>query len=1352
MKTRLLYYSTIISFLFFIAGYQEAYAQLSTSGSWKSGITISNKQTVNLTGNLVLNGQVTIKNKGHLTINIDDSVTDDITITYRGTASFFNIEAGGTLEITGKSSDQHIILDGGADFEFDKDAMTLKAGTTKTVTSGLTNAGNLRFTYVTIQNMYGSDANGGAFSISNAASRWTELNYCKIQYCYSQLGSAMMISGKGPVRISDSEIYACFSGGGKQGNSGGAIRTYGSTSSSLYLTRVKFLYNYAQKNSNYSNNISTGGNGGAIFWNARGTDDTECVIKGCEFAYNKSDDNGGAIKSQATLIFDEVATLIHDNTAPKGAGLYIEGYTGSVWLGSARTIDYDLGKYIKIYENKAPEYIYKEKRYPGKGAGVNFYFGKEMSLDAGSTINVNLNGAEIYSNTVGDEASSDLVNLGGGIYIENTSPADSNYVFNINLNYGKIEENVAYGNSQGGGIYVYNASALSNNIDNQKLFIRKNDSKDGAGIYINEGSLTIANGEIKENETSGSGNGGGIYIKNGNFTINAGEISGNTVSNGNGGGVYIVGSSGNGNFTMNGSGSITGNSASGNEDGAGFGGGIYVNGGNFTMTEFATEGQISSNASTKDGGGVYINGGQFIQTAGSISSNTSGGNGGGVCIVEGGTFTMSGGSIAGNGKGNDISTAKSQNGGGVYLNGGNFVLENGTISENGASENGGGVFLTGADCRYTLEQGDITENNAKYGGGVFLERGQFILGSASRTADGNISGNTAVKGGGVYIGSESDNIVPSSDEGASATLSEGFVMHGGKIENNSTSSDGGGIYLSGGNFTQNNGVIQANTSSTNGGGIYLLGGSFLQNMGTISNNKSVTNGGGICIVGGDFTMAGGSISNNGMSADRTYTQNGGGIYLQEGNFIQNDGIISGNSSTTNGGGACIEGGNFTMNGGSISENGKRGDNIETDNGGGVFLNDGKLTVTEGEIKLNTSRDYGGGIYILNGEVDMGSGVIKQNKCDFYGGGVYVFNNGGDDIPIKFEGGILNQNEAQFGGGICVNGKINLTINNIQIVNNRAINGGGVCLMNNAKMNFGTGQIIQNHAYTDENTTYSGNTGHLTGIADLKGIGGGVYLDSNTTLTFDDSDGVQLGLFGNKADNGADELFANGSGTTVNVPDVTTMKLDGFTGAGNLKWIEDYIRNDSGYLNGTNLLGYTESTEDKTVMRYKDMISMNMQHIPQLVGGIGIDDDNAKKYICFALGYEVIFITISKSGLANGESAIYTLEKMPGSSDGEIIDDSISDDEDQPNEIKFRVVLTGNGNDIIRKKVAVTAGIWRVSETGWSWTYTDNQAIEKDVTDGKNREFGFTSQKHSELPMYDEDIVFHELGGSSSQLN
>jgi len=90
--------------------------------------------------------------------------------------------------------------------------------------------------------------------------------------------------------------------------------------------------------------------------------------------------------------------------------------------------------------------------------------------------------------------------------------------------------------------------------------------------------------------------------------------------------------------------------------------------------------------------------------------------------------------------------------------------------------------------------GNISNNNS--GGGVCLQGGNFTMNG------GEISGNTAAVGGGVY--------------------SKGvFIMNGGKIINNiSTSSSyegGGGVF--GYQITINGGEINGNTADT-GGGIY----------------------------------------------------------------------------------------------------------------------------------------------------------------------------------------------------------------------------------------------------------------------------------------------------------------------------------------------------------------------------------------------------------------------------------------------------------------------------------------------------------------------------------------------------
>ena len=1259
----------------------EVYAQLPSSG------------THYLTQDITLTTEVSISNGKTLTLI--NNTEKDITISGGNVGTMFT--NSGTLIMQGNPKGR-IIIDGGASMSIDSTTIegikfTVPTNIKKRIAIYSTNT--IRMEYVTVQNVYSNKADGAALYLSIPSNKEANLINCIISKCYAQRGSAIMISSGsvGDIHVTDSKINCCFSGGGSTDKTGGAIRTYGSTKSSLYLENVKFRRNRALRITGWNDNWEKDGSGGAIFWNARGLENTKCSINGCLFENNASDDNGGAIKTQASIEFVGKKTYIKNNVAPVGAGLYIEGYIGSSTTPK-RDLIFDLSSSLEVTDNRAPAYLTKAgKTISGLGAGIHLWFSKDMDLAKGSRIFVTLNGATIERNTAeGPDAK------GGGIYFENSAKPDY-YDFFIFLNDGKISNNTS--SKYGGGVYVYDGNvSYDKEKEDGKLEIKNNHAAEGAGIFIQNGDLTILNGEISSNriENSGNGagvhintggmtieqatissnsiaqkgNGGGIYIENGDFTINAGEISCNTVSNGNGGGVYIRGKKEGdkiiGNFKMDGQGTINGNSASGNSEDVGFGGGIYVDGGNFTLTENAEAGQISTNTATKDGGGVYINGGQFVQKAGAISSNTSGGNGGGVCIVNGGTFTMSGGNIAGNGKGNDISTAQSQNGGGVYLNGGNFVLENGTISNNGASDNGGGVFLTGDNCTYQLQKGDITENSAGHGGGVYLEKGLFKLGTTGNVKDGNISNNTAGSGGGVYIGSSNASTV--ADETPDEPT-EGFIMYGGTITGNSTTDDGGGIYLN--------------------------GGSFLMNNGEISNNSSSTDGGGVC------------IANNG---------------------------------------------NFTMNNGDITGNGKISGKL-TRNGGGVYLDGGTLTVNAGNISENAATASGGGVYISNGNVGMTTGKILSNECGEYGGGVYVYNPSTSvGKTVSVTGGSLLNNTARYGGGICVDGLIELTIGNVEIAENTATNGGGVCLMNNADMAFGAGQIKNNKAVKSTGSaTYIGMTAFEKDITEVEGIGGGIFLNTNTTIEF--SEATELGLFGNTADNAADEIFANGSGTSVLLPNVTGMKLDGYPGAGNLKWIEDYITDDTGYGYGTKLKG-DRWDDEHTNIRYRNAISNNDQdNIFNLERGT--TENERTKYICFALGYEIIYITITRYGLEEGENAIYTLSKT-GTQQSE----------------NFSVILTGNGKESISTKVAVTAGEWTVKEELWNWTYdfnpindligyapdetnkeeivdgdividVGNRFIKKNIAKTVNRNFVFEGGKKTNLPMNDENIVINIMG-------
>lgn len=1171
----------LIIFIVLASAFQT-YATISKDSSTWTATTIASNQTIEFDANspaeIQLKGTISISAGCTLTIRNNSGKTIKIT----RTSNSVMFSSTGSLIIQG-SEGSNIILDGGADYSFSEDDYSLTAGKSRTGRS-ISSTGYLNLEYVTIQNCNNYTSDGGAIHLST--SRQTILDHCLIQKCTAWRGSAIVISANNAdpevcaVKIQNSTITQCVTGGyshSSQNNPGGAIRTFAGVSSNLYLTNVTMSWNYSRREEeefvDSPVDLFHDGNGGALFWNGRKKEATTCYIDGCTFEYNKCDDNGGAIKAQGSIVFRNNTTTIRYNTAPLGAGMYIEGYTGTDATNIVANLTYDLNEYLKITDNYTVSFTeYTGETAPGKGAGIYFDFGPKMTLKKWSEITVNLNGAQINNNHSDQQGG-----LGGGIYYEENSDPSKKYTFNIYLNNGEVKGNTA--SADGGGIYVSKGDVTYKDGEEQSIVVSGNTAPNGAGIYIKDGNLHMANGKITGNIINGIGNGGGIYIENGDFTIESGEVSGNTLTSGQGAGVYIVGSGGKGNFTMNG-GEIKENVTSGN-----------------------------------DGGGVYINGGNFTLNRGSITGNSA------------------------------------TEGGGVYLNNGNFSLVTGEISGNIASGNGGGVYLVGEDCEYRLKNGSITGNEAENGGGVYLANGSFIL-ADNRNDTGSISENSASEsGGGIYIAGEGD-----------------FTMNGGTVmRNSSTGNNGGGIFLNGGNFTLNYGNISSNTSEQMGGGVYLYGGTFLMQDGNIAGNSSASEGGGVCIV------------NNG---------------------------------------------NFTMNNGNITGNGKNSDGgVVTQNGGGVYLDGGTLTVAAGTISSNASTINGGGLYIMNGAVRMGAGIIQGNICGEYGGGVYVFNSSAvDQKTVDFNGGTLSGNSAKYGGGVCVNGLILMTIGNVEIAENTATNGGGVCLMNSAHMVFGRGQIKNNTAFTQR----AFRTGYQKEIDEIEGFGGGVYLSTNTTLVFNYAN--DLGLFGNLADNGGDEIFANGKSTTVDLPDVTYMALGGYPGASNLKWIEDYPTNDGYYDKGTKLKGDAWDT-DRTNLRYRETITVNAP-IFNLSGATTQDT----RYICFSLGYEVIYISVTRYGLGKGESAIYRLHKNEAND--------------------FMIILTGDGSEAVTKKAAVTAGEWTVSETDWSWGWTltdadgnpiQDNSITKDIADDANRIFIFKGTRQTGIPMNSEDVEINTMG-------
>jgi len=174
------------------------------------------------------------------------------------------------------------------------------------------------------------------------------------------------------------------------------------------------------------------------------------------------------------------------------------------------------------------------------------------------------------------------------------------FVHNCHIRFEHIEISGGEGRD-GHGLFINNAAQVTLGPG---TIVRNNV---GRGIVIANGArCIIEGGEIHNNN-------GGVMVLDGRLTLRNGSIRDN-ISSGHGGGVLI----GKGSFTMSG-GSITNNRTAA-ISGYG-GGGVYIGGGNFTMSG----GSISNNRAQAQGGGVCVRtGGIFDQNSGTINSNFAG--------------------------------------------------------------------------------------------------------------------------------------------------------------------------------------------------------------------------------------------------------------------------------------------------------------------------------------------------------------------------------------------------------------------------------------------------------------------------------------------------------------------------------------------------------------------------------------------------------------------------------------------------------------------------------------------------------------------------------------------------------
>lgn len=828
----------------------------------------------------------------------------------------------------------------------------------------------------------------------------------------------------------------------------------------------------------------------------------------------------------------------------------------------------------------------------------------------------------------------------------------------------------------------------------------------GGAVYVHKGlagdkangSFTMS-GDAKIEECTAYVHGGGVYV-DGEFNMTGGEISVN--KGGYGGGVYVTD---NGNFTLSSTGVISKNEADG--DGCG----VFV-AGTFDMTG----GEIKENKSSGwiltlhsvdgvdhpqtlarpegkrgYGGGVYTDGAtaQFTMSGGTISGNIAP-SGGGVMVWTSSKFTMTGGTITGN---YAIGQGGLGNGGAVYVQNATFNFNGGTLSKNTAVRYGGAVNIN-ASATLNLDGAcQIINNQAQHGGGLSQEQGRCIM--------------------------KLDN---------AGILISGNMAHGYSSQSATTGKgNGGGLFIEKGTLTIKAGTIEKNVATGRGGGASLfvsrIFGDIAANVsgGTISGNTAGVSGGGIDLYvspnkGGDKdeidtehpekNSVNVNFTNGTLKENRA--QDGAGIYV----YINPNGtttggeqpinttneafmtigsasttpLIQGNIALGNGGGLGMNNGTFTIVNGSFQSNTASG------NGGAVYLGAGQFTVSGEANVMENSAMNGGGFYVENGVVTISQGTIQNNTATILGGGLYVYNTG-NEKNVRFSGGTFRSNQAAYGGGACVNGDIKLDISS-SFEENRAKNGGAIYMMNGVEMNFGAGIIRNNKALQNldneksftqlasaQGATYKPSTGKVEkNSSEIYGFGGGVFMDTNTTLTF--SATTQFGMYNNTALCGGDDILTNGNNTTITLPVTNQMNLTGYNVSNQLYWVEDYPAEDVSLT----------TPAGKKAIRYEKALKAAVE-----LGKLEkLDSDGTPQpykiqntYLCLTLGYDLVFITLKKRNLQQGDDVTFTLSYKSNS--GNYVDYN-------------KVILTGNATNEVTKVIAIPSGEWIFKESGWGWKY------------------------------------------------
>ncbi len=292
----------------------------------------------------------------------------------------------------------------------------------------------------------------------------------------------------------------------------------------------------------------------------------------------------------------------------------------------------------------------------------------------------------------------------------------------------------------------------------------------------------------------------------------------------------------------------------------------------------------------------------------------------------------------------------------------------------------------------------------------------YLLAGTLNVADGTFSGNTAQKGGAVYLGNDDASVTVKLD-----------ISGDSLFDANITTGNGGAIFMTSGTLTAGKGTIFSNNETNNW---WCAGMAFVQTGGTATFTETVFKD--HDTVTGSYSMNGGAVYLHGGTLnfiDTDFTDNkvkgnyGGAVYQDAGTLSITGGTFSGNSSNVSGGAIYTDNGTATITGTEFTGN-------KSASGGVIYQKSGTLTITDAAFTGNTASSKGGVIYLLAGTLSVtGNTLFSGNNSSADGGVIYMEggklditgtarfekNTSGSGVAIYQKAGDLSVKDALFTG-------------------------------------------------------------------------------------------------------------------------------------------------------------------------------------------------------------------------------------------------------------------------------------------------------------------------------------------------